>query len=322
MAESLRALLRDAIDYAGTFPPASLSLEQAAKNYSAYRRQGEAWMLGRMVCPASQLAELAALGEREPPADDSSRAREGAVAAVLSGGDATDAWSESIERELGAVQEFRQRLRIDALEVRLPLDAAGQGSRANLAGLLDALNGNEWKPARIFLEVPREVESWDAAFRRLVELLVESKQHPVAGSEFAFKLRTGGVQPDAFLSSAQLANVICALRDAELPWKATAGLHHPLPGVDAEIGVRRQGFVNVLTAAAMADALKLPKVDVQNILEDDDPRDFQFAGPSLSWKGLSIELPQIDESRRRAFASFGSCSFDEPRDDLRALGWL
>ena len=65
MAESLRALLRDSIDYAGTFPPASLSLEQAAQNYSAYRRQRESWMLGRMVCPASRLAEIArALGKR------------------------------------------------------------------------------------------------------------------------------------------------------------------------------------------------------------------------------------------------------------------
>ena len=138
----------------------------------------------------------------------------------------------------------------------------------------------------------------------------------------AFKLRTGGVKPEAFWSAAQLASMICALRIAELPWKATAGLHHPLPGADTELGVRRQGFINVLTAAAMADALKLPKVDVQNILEDDDPHDFQFAGPSLSWEGLSIEVSQIDQSRRRGFASFGSCSFDEPREDLRALGWL
>ncbi len=106
------------------------------------------------------------------------------------------------------------------------------------------------------------------------------------------------------------------------PGKRRRGCIIRCRALDTELGVRRQGFINVLTAAAMADALKLPKVDVQNILEDDDPHDFQFAGPSLSWEGLSIEVSQIDQSRRRGFASFGSCSFDEPREDLRALGWL
>ncbi|HVX62509.1 MAG TPA: hypothetical protein VHC19_17965 [Pirellulales bacterium] len=322
MAESLRALLRDSIDYAGTFPPASLSLEQAAQNYSAYRRQREAWMLGRMVCPVSQLAEIAALWERETPVEDSPRVREGAVSAVLTGGSTAEAWRENVEGEIRLVREFGQRLRIDVLEVKLPLHTAGQGGKAEWAALLDGLNADELKTCRIFLELPREVEPWDAAFRGLVDALVEFNRRAECESKLAFKLRTGGVKPEAFLSSAQLASVICALRDAELPWKATAGLHHPLPGLDAELGVRRQGFINVLTAAAMADALKLPKVDVQNILEDDDPLDFQFAGPSLSWEGLSVEVPQIDQARRRSFASFGSCSFDEPRADLRALGWL
>jgi hypothetical protein len=322
MAESLRALLRDSIDYAGTFPPASLSLEQAAQNYSAYRRQRESWMLGRMVCPALRLTEIAALWERETPVEGSPRVREGAVSAVLTGGGTAEAWRENVEGEIRLVREFGQRLRIDALEVRLPIDAAGRGSDAELAGLFDALSANESRPCRIFLELPREVEPWDAAFRGLVDALVEFNRRAESESKLAFKLRTGGVKAEAFLSSAQLASVICTLRDAELPWKATAGLHHPLPGLDAQLNVHRQGFINVLAAAAMADALKLPKVDVQNILEDDDPHDFQFAGPSLSWEGLSVEVPQIDQARRRAFASFGSCSFDEPRADLRALGWL
>ena len=45
-ADSLRALLAHAIDYAGLFPPANLALEPALKNYAEYIRTPDAWMLG------------------------------------------------------------------------------------------------------------------------------------------------------------------------------------------------------------------------------------------------------------------------------------
>ena len=43
---ALRALLENAIDYAGLFPPADLALEQALKNQAAYVRSPDRWMLG------------------------------------------------------------------------------------------------------------------------------------------------------------------------------------------------------------------------------------------------------------------------------------
>ena len=65
MTPSLQALLAGAIDYAGMFPPASLDLEQSARNYFAYGAAPEAWMLGRFVCPASRLHELASIAETQ-----------------------------------------------------------------------------------------------------------------------------------------------------------------------------------------------------------------------------------------------------------------
>jgi len=46
------------IDYAGLFPPASLSMSEALRNYDAYRRGEHAWMLGRFVVPAGKLSEV------------------------------------------------------------------------------------------------------------------------------------------------------------------------------------------------------------------------------------------------------------------------
>src|SRR4051794_23711208 len=62
MTDSLRALLSGAIDYAGLFPPAQLPLTQAYYNHVEYLWSPESWLLGRFVCPAARLPELAALG--------------------------------------------------------------------------------------------------------------------------------------------------------------------------------------------------------------------------------------------------------------------
>ena len=60
MTASIRALLEGLIDYAGVFPPATLPVAEAARNFARYRGGADAWMLARFVFPARRLAELAA----------------------------------------------------------------------------------------------------------------------------------------------------------------------------------------------------------------------------------------------------------------------
>src|SRR6266851_4124196 len=55
---ALRALLSGLIDYAGMFPPAKLSLEEAARNFIRYMSGRHVWMLGKFVLPAAQLTEF------------------------------------------------------------------------------------------------------------------------------------------------------------------------------------------------------------------------------------------------------------------------
>ncbi len=59
-APPVRALLESAIDYAGLFPPASLSMPEAVSNFATYRSSPEAWALGRFILPVSRLSEFAA----------------------------------------------------------------------------------------------------------------------------------------------------------------------------------------------------------------------------------------------------------------------
>ena len=55
---SVRTLLTEAIDYAGLFPPAGLSMSDAVLNYATYRNSNYSWMLGRFVVMAGRLEEL------------------------------------------------------------------------------------------------------------------------------------------------------------------------------------------------------------------------------------------------------------------------
>src|SRR5678815_3093889 len=54
VSASLRALLDQAIDYAGMFPPCALALEPALRNHASYVRSSEAWMLNGFVLPVEQ----------------------------------------------------------------------------------------------------------------------------------------------------------------------------------------------------------------------------------------------------------------------------
>jgi hypothetical protein len=327
MSACLQALLGGSIDYAGTFPPASLSLEQAARNYLWHRCQPESWLLARMICPVSQLDQLAELIDKElaraaPSSTASSPVR---VSAILSGGATLDAWQESIAGELQAVRQCRESLHVEALEVRVPAEAAEQGGRAAFDALLDMLGAHEAAGPDLFLELPGELRHrWEATLERFVRSLAEYSNQPSADAprKAGFKFRTGGTTSAAFISAEQLATVLGILRDYRVCWKATAGLHHALPYDDPALGVRMHGFVNVLAAAVMADAENLDRAGIRAILETNEPGAFQFSDITLSWRGVSVELVRIDRARRCSLLSFGTCSFDEPRDDLRALGWL
>jgi hypothetical protein len=82
------------------------------------------------------------------------------------------------------------------------------------------------------------------------------------------------------------------------------------------------GFVNLLTAAVLANAERLDVHEIEQILEDEDAHDFVWADDHLRWRGHTASIAQVAAARHGALRSFGSCSFDEPRHDLRTLGWL
>jgi hypothetical protein len=104
------------------------------------------------------------------------------------------------------------------------------------------------------------------------------------------KLRCGGAYTP---SVEQVALVVAACRDAGVPFKCTAGLHHAMRRGE------EHGFLNILAATTA------PNARLEEVLAEED-----FAA-------LDLDSPD-----RSLFTSFGSCSWREPVDDLEALGLL
>jgi hypothetical protein len=107
-----------------------------------------------------------------------------------------------------------------------------------------------------------------------------------------------------------------------VPLKFTAGLHHPFRHFDTELGATRHGFANAFVAGILAHARSLAPAEIAAIVGDEDSDHFGLTAEGLRWADHQVAAEEIAAARAAAVLSYGSCSFVEPRDDLRALGWL
>ena len=155
---------------------------------------------------------------------------------------------------------------------------------------------------------------------KTIALLAEHNSS-AEGCPFGYKLRTGGVTADAFPASPQIARALVTAANAHVPIKFTAGLHHPIRQFRDEVKTKMHGFLNVLGAALLATEDDWDEQQTSEMLEDENAGSFLFGDDSFTWREWKITTDQI-KARRKLVTSFGSCSFNEPREDLRALKLL
>ena len=303
VSASLRALLDRSIDYAGMFPPCSLALEPALQNHANYVRSPEAWMLNGFVLPVEQFhATRQFLSEFDP-------VHLLRVAALGPKTANAAAFLDALYEADAAIRSFSKYdvdlISVSHLEMFLPLD----------------VDSPILKEARVILgESP---VFWEAPPERAVQILALLSAHNSDEDEamFGYKLRTAGVTADAFPTSAQIARALVEPATHQLPIKFTAGLHHPIRQFRDEVKTKMHGFLNVLGAAVLAAEHQWDADQAAMMLEDEDPGSFSFTDDFFAWRDWKIDMKRL-EYRRRFVRSFGSCSFDEPREDLRALNLL
>jgi len=308
-AASLQALLRHSIDYAGMFPPCSLALEPALRNQAQYVRSPEAWMLGDFVLAIEQFDSAKQLLEQFDPSHPLRVAALGPKTSnAVAFGQALAKAAEAIRSLSGHNVDL---VSISHLEMFLPHDQAGR-ARTDLVLLKEArsLLGN----LPVFWEAPPE------RAEQTIALLAEHNSDADVAS-FGYKLRTGGVTPDAFPTSAQIARALVTPATHQLPIKFTAGLHHPIRQFRDEVKTKMYGFLNVLGAAVLAAEHRWDAHQTAVMLEDENVDSFSFTEDFFAWREWKIDIKRL-QYRRKFVVSFGSCSFDEPREDLHALGLL
>lgn len=287
----MRALLAGVVDYAGLFPPAALPMAAAVAEYDAARRSPDAWMLGRFVVPATRLAELGAALAAAPPGSGTWRLS----AIVRDGADADRASVADFNRAAA-----RHRARVDTIEAKP-----------------STLDGIDWLAAAygadfdVYVEVPAGDES-----ARWLER--------VAARGLKGKVRTGGLTAEAFPAPAALVAFIDAAVRLKVPFKATAGLHHPVRGAyrltyeAAAPHAPMYGYLNVLLATAARHAGRSAAA-VETLLCQEDAAALAFGDDAVRWAGVDLPADAVRALRRDQLVSFGSCSFREPVDELRSL---
>lgn len=265
------------LDDAAVFPPGSAPLAEAI---AAHRRHRAAWyaeLVGPLLLPATALDTLTGLLAPDESIDV------GVVGDV------------PVDRLPALLDELDPRIRVRQLEVAVA--KRGEDPQPGLAGLFDLARTRQ--ELEVYAEIPL---TWG-----LLRALDTVARQRAGGHRVAAKFRTGGLAAELFPTPVELAAVICACRDRELPFKLTAGLHQAVRHLDPETGFTHHGFVNVLVATSAAVA----GGEVTEVAE--------LLGATEAGR-LVEPVRDIRDRPRPLWRGFGSCSVLEPVTDLIRLG--
>ena len=304
VATARTALLSGLIDYAGLFPPESRTMERAVEGFRDARAL-QSWMMDRFIVPEDRLEDLAPHLDREP--------ERWPLAVVMSTpfGDWSKGFADRARSLEVVALALRDIARLEIAETRIP---AEQVSNPALGAMLASVRASL---GAIFDTVLFEValgDDWENDLPRQLRAIHEA----AAGA----KIRCGGARVGDFPSPAQVATFIGACAELGLPFKATAGLHHPLRHWDGNPGVKRHGFLNITGAAVLAHTLGLGRDELEEVVAEEDATAFELSEGSFRWRHRAATVSEIERARSQFMLGYGSCNFTEPVADLVELGWL
>jgi len=304
------------VDYAGLFPPAALGMATAVDEYAGHRAEQEAWMLGRFIVPAGRLAELEETGARYLD-----QGQDWTFSVLVGGRDSSTGALAAVEAQGRAITTFEQRFegraRMEVLEAPIPVDGSGPDVGEFLGRLTDSFATVGLGGRELYLEVLPGVDD-DRVIKTIRDLAASETRFQRIGA----KLRCGGITPEAFPSCERIAGFIDTCRKLGVPLKCTAGLHHPIRHLAADPQVMMHGFLNVFGAGILAHALGTGREMLTACVSETDPGAFSFSDDRFAWRDHLVTTEALVQAREGFLSGFGSCSFDEPRDDLRVLGLM
>ena len=296
-----RAALTSLVDYAGLFPPAALDLSRVVANHLRSLRSPDRWLLGRLIVPRTRLDELDALLRDAGEEAAAGQALPWTISVLTSmEDDSLDALGDQVAR----FNERQRRQGAAVVAVELAVRSVEEIDRA--ARLV---------PDRYerYAEIPLD--------ERLPDLI---RAAALAGC-YA-KVRAGGITADVFPAPAALARFMTLCAVHEVPFKATAGLHHPFRGSypltyePQSLCATMHGFLNLVVASALLYTGRIGEAETAAILGSEE--DFALADEGIRWHSHRVSAEELSFSRAHLFRSVGSCSFEDAVADLRRARWI
>jgi hypothetical protein len=306
-----RAALRSLIDYAGLLPPGALTMAEATKHYREARDGPHGFVLGRFEVEAGRLETLAG----ELTATMRAGARAWPLSVLLDGNLATAvSLAQSFTGHVGTAA------RIEMTDVRAPRVVADGRPVEQAAELLQSIvtaatAADPFAPA--FVELPI-VDGWEVGLRHAVAAVAEVAP---GGGRVGASLRTGDADAASLASVEQVAVFIVACTEVGLPYKIAAGPTRAMRHHDSRLDATRHGFLNLLAAAALADAGAGRDV-VEAVLAETDGAELRLTASSLRWRRHRVGVGALKTMRATRLISIAGADVEQSVADLLALGML
>ena len=266
----------------GTTPLDATAITTAASTHREHVTAWYATLIGPLLLPASAVDALPT-GDAADRPDGAGRPEVSVIA------------DTGLDGFLAARARLNRHVVVRQIEV--PVAKRGEDPQPGLHRLIRALASGA--APRGYAEIPL---SWG-----LLGALDTVASARAAGAPVGAKFRTGGLAAELFPTPVELAAVICACRERELPFKLTAGPHHALRGADPETGLVHHGFLNVLVGTLLAaDGAEV--TEVAEALATTDPA------------RLIEPVRARREHRRPLWEGFGAPAVVDPLTDLIRFG--
>ena len=308
----LRLLTAGLFDYAGTFPPAALAFDEAlAKSASFPELLLRPWLRAAdLVVTTGQLANLSSDRLRRAgfPAG---RALRWAVLGPVLKPDGPAAVHGDLLTWLERAASLRLPQEIVSYEVRVEVSPSAMGWLTEVLVLL--VQGLAPRGIRLVIEPDWSPEDWLAGAEVIAEVLAGmSEPRPV--------LKVRGSGPKA-IDVPALAHVVGVVARHGLGLKATAGLHHPVR--DARWG-NDMGFLSLAAGLRLRQALGedgFPEEALLSCLAQEGRAGLEAFDlrRGLVWRDWSLEAATLEAVVARLPFAIGSCSLDEPDEDLAGV---
>lgn len=282
---AVETLLAGLIDYAGLYPPASLDMHTAVRNYLQYLQGPHLTVLGRFIVNLDRIDELRTVAADAfpdmplsvilPPHTDFSTLPE-VIGEVLD--------RASLECKVSQPSD------IEHITARLPAQTECYFEIMMTPESEILLDTMVVHCGRAKLRMGGVVTDAFPSPKSVVSML-----QALAQRHLAFKATAGLHHP-------------------------VRSSHAYTDEPDSGEGMMH-GFLNLVFAAMLLHYGDDP-IEALHTLEEQDAHAFQVTPEAIRCRETLWSIDQLRAMREHFFRSFGSCSFEQPISDLEAMGWL